>query len=510
MSCSICCENYNQSQRKSVKCGYCEFEACRTCCETYMLSETVPRCMSPECGKEWSRQFLVAQFTPAFVNKRYKEHRENILLQRELSMMPATQQQIEEEKRQLNIRTEIQAFIKWRKNLDYDLQVLDKLQNLDKYSQIKDNHQLDVLYKTNETIESWMVQRFKQIRKQETILSNQIDKLESELRRTPQQERRAFVHACPDNECRGFLSQRWKCGICDKYTCPECHELKVGDEHTCDPNVVENVKLLQQDSKPCPKCASRIFKISGCDHMWCTSCHTGFNWKTGRIEERPENPHYYEWLRRGGGAIPREPGDVPCGGGAGDYIRIIDAVFERHKCNAQKVKRLKTILTNHQHNYHTERARYAQFDAAHVNERHRRDYLLKKLDDKELKRCIQINEKKHQKNRELHNVLELSCNMVRDIAMRAKAKLEETPVPGLDLLEPFMVEMNNAIAYCNELLRDIATTYGSVRYEFDAVFWMHSTNTKAYKEMQLKKAAAAAPTTTTAPAPAPPIVINLV
>ena len=28
MSCNICCENYNKSSRKSIKCQYCPFEAC--------------------------------------------------------------------------------------------------------------------------------------------------------------------------------------------------------------------------------------------------------------------------------------------------------------------------------------------------------------------------------------------------------------------------------------------------------------------------------------------------
>jgi hypothetical protein len=447
--------------------------------------------MKPECGKEWSRQFLVAQFTPAFVNKRYKEHRENILLQRELSLMPATQERIEEENRQFNLRSELRALEMWRRNLTEDSRIVNALSKLDKYSDIKDKSILNSISTNNEGIETWMLHRFKEMKKQQKILDDQILRVEREITGGPKQERRAFVHACPDNECRGFLSQQWKCGLCDKRTCPECHELKTGDEHTCDPNVVENVKLLRQDSKACPKCASRIFKISGCDHMWCTSCHTGFNWRTGRIEERPENPHYYEWLRRGGAPVPREPGDVVCGRDAGDYIRISDEAFERHHTNLQKVRRLKKILNMHQHNFHTEMQRLEAFDETQVNEKHRREYLLKILDENALKRYIQINEKKHQKNRELRNVLEVSCHMVRDIAMRAKEKLEQNwrHVPGL--LDPFMIEFDNALAYCNELFRDISVTYGCVRYEFDEVFRMHSTNSKEYRELQQQKATAA-------------------
>jgi ribosomal protein S15P/S13E len=79
--------------------------------------------------------------------------------------------------------------------------------------------------------------------------------------------RRVFVRACPAGDCRGFLSQAWKCGMCDNWTCPECHEVKGKEKdgpHVCDPNNVETAKLLAKDSRPCPKCASVIFKIDGC------------------------------------------------------------------------------------------------------------------------------------------------------------------------------------------------------------------------------------------------------
>jgi hypothetical protein len=73
MSCSICIENYNISTRKQVDCFYCDYSACRSCCETYILNEAKPCCMNTECNKEWTRKFIVDNFTNAFVTKKYKK-----------------------------------------------------------------------------------------------------------------------------------------------------------------------------------------------------------------------------------------------------------------------------------------------------------------------------------------------------------------------------------------------------------------------------------------------------
>ena len=117
--------------------------------------------------------------------------------------------------------------------------------------------------------------------------------------------------------CRGFLSSSWKCGLCNSFICPDCHAVKSerqDDNHVCDEEVKATIAMIKTETRPCPKCSHAIFKIDGCDQMWCTQCHTAFSWRTGAISSgRIHNPHFIQFEREGG-HLGRTPGDVPCGG----------------------------------------------------------------------------------------------------------------------------------------------------------------------------------------------------
>lgn len=91
--------------------------------------------------------------------------------------------------------------------------------------------------------------------------------------------------------------------------------------HECEPDRVATARLLTRETRPCPSCKAMIMKDSGCNQMFCTLCHTAFDWVTGEVETgRIHNPHYYEWLRleAGAGPIRREVGDGGCAAAAAD------------------------------------------------------------------------------------------------------------------------------------------------------------------------------------------------
>ena len=97
-------------------------------------------------------------------------------------------------------------------------------------------------------------------------------------------------------KCHGIITDD-TCGICGCTVCKKCREIIKNDSHQCDAQTIASIRAILNDAHPCPKCATPISKISGCDQMFCTQCHATFSWNTGAIiTHRIHNPHYFEWL----------------------------------------------------------------------------------------------------------------------------------------------------------------------------------------------------------------------
>ena len=244
--------------RQPTRCQYCPFEACTQCCQTFVLNEPFVRCMNNECRREWTRQYTNTVFPKSFVNQPLKEHRKEVLFEQERALLPATQPYVERQIKK------------------------ERLQQ-----------------------ESAEIRRqFALLRERAHQNSSTLYQLEHGNNAFVPTERVRFVRACPDADCRGFLSSQWKCGLCNQWACSMCHEIKglVRDaEHTCLPENVATASLLNEDTKICPTCGTGIFKIDGCNQMFCTECNTAFDWRTGLIlTGNIHNPHYFEWIRRHG------------------------------------------------------------------------------------------------------------------------------------------------------------------------------------------------------------------
>ena len=205
-------------------------------------------------------------------------------------------------------------------------------------------------------------------------------------------ERREFIMPCPVSECRGFLSSQYKCGMCEETFCKDCHHLKT-EMHVCDPNEVATVTELRQNTKPCPKCHAPIFKVDGCDQMFCIreNCHTAFSWRTGRIETGViHNPEYLR-LVRGGQIGDRR--DVQDHGGCGPipqyaivYNRMVKYSRQLDEPERRKINR-EIELYYQQCTHHREITHYRLAQRPDRTE-DQIAYLMGKLDEKKFKQRL--------------------------------------------------------------------------------------------------------------------------
>jgi hypothetical protein len=300
-SCAVCFDAFNKTTRAQTACPFCGVKVCRTCLQTYLLSDVsdVPRCVNTECGNGWEREFLDGEFTRSFRLITYKEHREKVLSDRERARMPATQE---------DAAAYRNAVILERTSGEEEKRLNSQIIELERARDVVGNRK----YHARRVIATYGQERIGE--------DGRILHVSARAKPVPV----AFVKPCPAPDCRGFLSTAWKCGLCDLYSCPDCHELKGESrdtEHTCDADKVATVRLLERDSRNCPKCGVTITKLEGCDQMWCTACNTGFSWRTGRIAEGPvHNPHYFQWLQTQG----RDPHAAPAVGRVGDCEADLD------------------------------------------------------------------------------------------------------------------------------------------------------------------------------------------
>lgn len=339
--CPICVEKKN----KFIACLFCNYKTCIDCVETYLLQlQEDPKCLNTSCNKKWNYEVIIKLF-PVKSVKILNEHHKKVLFDREKSLLPETQLIVERE-------LQTQKLVEEKKEL------------LNRIKKIK----LD-------------------------ISALKIGEIEG--------ERRKFVMACPANGCRGFLSSRWKCGLCEVNVCKECKCIKDEDEeHECDPKIVKSVKLLKKDTKPCPKCGSMIYRIEGCYQMYCTICKTAFNWNNGAIiTGNFHNPHHYQEMERNRNGNQGNQQQNGCGLNYNaewrNYIKIIDKL-EDIKINYELQENLK--------HFHRKLVEFSDMQLNRylvnvnlTNQDIRKKFLKKEIDDKDFKRILQRREKDREK-----------------------------------------------------------------------------------------------------------------
>lgn len=467
--CSICCEPFNNSNRLKISCKTCdtdEISACRSCAKRYILEQpTDASCMV--CKLEWDTEFLSNNFTKTFVNKELKNHRENYLLEKQLALLPETQEYAEKLKliEGLNKQAEI---------------LLEKKRVFEK--QIRD-------------INSNMRELF------ETINDIKFGNQNSSGKKN-------FIMKCPIEDCNGFLNDKYECGICDNKICRHCMEIK-GEDHECDEDKKKTVELLRQDTKPCPKCGQLIHKLpNGCDQMYCIKCHTAFSWRTGNLERGTiHNPEYYRWMRETGQNIPRNPMDIvydPCGNNVIDYASLLQIVrrffqptqsnpprpvYQRNRHYSSMIDKEETIKIANMHRMighinHLVRVHQDEENNVETNLRNMRaSFILNKITRDEFKRKLQQIEKKNNKSKKMMDI----WNVLRLVLIEYIGKITECQTveieEGRETIQKIIRESRSIKNYCNKSFEKVGKmfnmTYPGINKE-----WIQIYNWEAYLKEQ--------------------------
>ena len=434
MTCQICCEKYNKSLNLKITCpiGECNFDACKTCVRQYLLSNVKdPNCM--KCNAQWNQQFIIEKLNKSFWDNDYKIHRTKILTDIEISKIPETIQFAEN-------YSKLEKFQEDKKVIDEKIKELNKQMNKYRLESIDLRHKINNIKNGEEVC-----------------------------------ERKKFIMPCQNNDCKGYLSTQYKCELCELYTCPDCFEV-IGynktDLHICNENSIKSAEEIKKTTKPCPNCGQRIFKIIGCDQMWCTECKVGFNWLTGKIETKNiHNPHYYDYIKNNtNGNLNRNVGDVQCGGLINYYNlnRHIIRALQRYqdKDDALILKKLENIHRTINHiTYNEIQNTRAKIELLENCKELRANYILKKITKEEMSKQIYINDKLRRKNQEILHVYELlsvyGIEFFRDLENNEYYKTF-----GASSLDTFKIYLNNSfiqfsnlIKYCNNQFANVSATY---------------------------------------------------
>ena len=456
--CSCCSEKYTCSIRTKISCGYCVYEACKPCVSRYLLSQAVgAHCMS--CRTGWNREFLDKNLTQTFRKGPWRNHLKQMLLIREKAVLPNFQKYAAARKMLNELAPKMEAAqIEYRaarsasNSLHYDIQSYPHKASLTPDTD-ENNAEIAATYK------SMLIEynKYSIITCSKEIIQDRItDQYNTHhniyYNNAGPKEKKEFIMKCVVDGCRGFLSSSYKCELCSTYVCKECMVVKKekhDTSHVCDKEHIESVALIRKETRPCPKCGIRISKIDGCDQMWCVSegCNTAFSWNSGKvISGTVHNPHYYEWLRRTTGSVPRAPGDNPCDiPNAGRFYRMMVGLPPDIIGSCGNIKRCLDDLTD------VRIPQYLPVDDPYKYKEFHVDYLLGNCTEDAWIQSIFLRESATERKQQIGLILQTFHNAGSDLMRGLLQQLTDLTTPKRVLSEKDLLPLRSIIVEFEEL-----------------------------------------------------------
>jgi hypothetical protein len=277
----ICLE---EKRRKLLACESCHAKACKPCLLDYYKSQRAPIFIKDgDCQTEALEKIKTIFFTPCpadsthvwpkfiKIDKSIREKMDDTLLdwlkKEQVFMLAKTQMEVNIFRRKMNTAYK-------RLPVHMDLKGA--------------NHSLGAMKKIHDELK---------------VATNEVEKLSLMFEELSM--RYKTDSPCFSVKCDGSLDVDNTCLVCKVVFCATCRQPKDDREHTCPASEVSSVEAIKTDTMPCPKCGIPIYKIEGCNDMFCVKCFTPFNFSTGVIiSGQFHNPHHEhitrvdsDWLR---------------------------------------------------------------------------------------------------------------------------------------------------------------------------------------------------------------------
>ena len=406
------------------------------------------------CKRGWNDEFMDLNFTRAFRTGAWRKHRQDVLLDREMSLLPTRQPLV-------IAHAEHKKAIQELKDIHDEIQRLKlEIRKIEtkRYSVEKRRVRYEAEKEGKEPPE-W------------SLPSNERGVVKEDFRSK-------FIMRCPDSECRGFLSTAYKCGTCQKYACPECLVMK-GEkhaDHTCNEEDRKSVAEILKKSKPCPNCGERIIRSEGCAQMFCTECKTAFDWNSGKIiKGHIHNPHYQEFIQKHGDQhlAQLDNGNIGCGG-LPNYTHLERAL--------QGLPQRRLVDTIHRRLLEVmdyEIRRFTPQTGENANADLGLKYLLKEVEKEDMKKELAKRETKTTRQLAIRAVLEMFVNVGGTLLTRfIMEPREHGATPGTEKtywkensnqLNTLMLEIEALRSYVNKSLLNISRMKGCVVPQMEAL-----------------------------------------
>tara|TARA_Y100001970_G_scaffold252395_1_gene326167 strand:- start:524 stop:1861 length:1338 start_codon:yes stop_codon:yes gene_type:complete len=324
---------------------------------------------------------------------------------------------------------------------------------------------------------------------------------------------------CPVIDCKGYLDTSIMiCPLCENKICSRCHKVKnltddndndndiitsssnddsngnnndndnkdKKQKHVCNPDDIESVKYVKQNSRPCPKCGTRISKIDGCDQMWCINpeCQTTFSWNTGEVCKSGtwlHNPEFFRYMRDKGQEVNRMNYVDNQNNNCRDNQQIIYNFISRTKTvlrlhasldaeMRQKITVLQYVAQSLGHLRETENS-LERTKRVLENENHMMSMVQYITDELSEKRLYSITTQKHRKIKKINDYYSVFYSL-RLILEEAILHLcdQSSILDDIGLIEQSYKQCETAREFINKEFRIIAKRYKSKCYDLNYTY----------------------------------------